>query len=166
MARTALVWCMALHLSLHVMQLYACVQCGTQLSTDVCVCVCVYVCHRSVRYLTCRVLRWDARSMCAVGACLNKHSVYMRVLCAGIYDTLRAKLGLSPVYVPLAGPHNSVSVMAMTPSERKSYHAKHPQVMLVRGRHTRTHTACLPSPPTFVRISGYLCRHTSAQGRE
>lgn len=41
-------------------------------------------------------------------SCFALHAYF-----AGIYDALRGRLGLSPVYVPLAGPLGSVSFMAL-----------------------------------------------------
>lgn len=46
---------------------------------------------------------------------------------------MREWLGLSPVYVKLAGKHGEVAFMALTDQELEAYFAKHPDVKLVRG---------------------------------
>eukprot|EP00884_Botryococcus_braunii_P018461 jgi/Botrbrau1/5299/Bobra.0391s0018.2 len=50
----------------------------------------------------------------------------LRMLAAGLVDVGRAKLGLPPAYLKLAGPLGSLSLMPMSPSEFQTYTRKHP----------------------------------------
>lgn len=57
----------------------------------------------------------------------------LRILAAGFVDLARARLGLSPAYVKLAGPLGSLSLMQLTPSEFSRYTQKIPPSPRVRA---------------------------------
>jgi hypothetical protein len=56
----------------------------------------------------------------------------LRMLAAALVDRGRAALGLSPAYVRLAGPLNSLSLMQLSSEEFQAYIRKHPKQLLVR----------------------------------
>ena len=65
----------------------------------------------------------------------------VRMFLAGLHDRLRAAIGLSPGYLPVAGLPGQLAFMPLAPDELALYYSKHPKKYEVGAVHKPLHFA-------------------------